>query len=252
MTHAQSLRGTVLRSPSTEPGLLFVDGRQLPFVQDGVWQSAQVPEPGLVVDVWLNENGQVTRVVAVDRTAAAREQAIAQSSALANGAAASAKNLIGRMGTVRFGLAVALLLLFFALPAYHLRDANMALPFWGLGSLSLRTFQSGALSHGLWSLLGLACLVAPFAAPYLASRRRAWLCAAPLVFILASLVRVAWIVDQAIDATARSIGGPQSKATATRLMADMFVESSGMYVVLLLAVALAFFAFRRLPAPAAV
>lgn len=58
-------RGNVLREPRGGLGLLMIEGRQFPFSPDSVWKSKLAPRPGLLVDVELDLNSQITAIVAV-------------------------------------------------------------------------------------------------------------------------------------------------------------------------------------------
>ncbi len=71
---AATRRGTIIRIPSTEPGLVVVDGQQKAFALDGVWLSAVAPALNQVVDVVLDEAGQVKGLTVVDTKALTVEQ----------------------------------------------------------------------------------------------------------------------------------------------------------------------------------
>lgn len=71
MDQAKPLRGTIIRVPATQPGLIVADGRQLPFEVIGVWRSAVAPTLNQTVDVELDESGSITGIVVVSATGAA-------------------------------------------------------------------------------------------------------------------------------------------------------------------------------------
>jgi hypothetical protein len=78
-------RGKVLRYPRTGPsltgpdrtlpGLLMIEGRQYWFNLEGVWKSEIPPNPGLAVDVKLDQAGRILTITAVSDTQFAKEQA---------------------------------------------------------------------------------------------------------------------------------------------------------------------------------
>jgi hypothetical protein len=65
-------RGTVIKVPDATPGLLIVDGRQLPFSLEGRWRSPVAPAANMSVDVELDPTGVVV----------ARSEAVRTSSSL--------------------------------------------------------------------------------------------------------------------------------------------------------------------------
>lgn len=53
-------RGKILREPTQNPGIVMIQGQQFRFLREGTWHSEIAPKPGLVVDVDLDNNLQVT------------------------------------------------------------------------------------------------------------------------------------------------------------------------------------------------
>lgn len=68
-------RGRILRDTNAGPGLLAVNGQQLPFTLEGHWKSPVATAANMPVDVELDTSGAVLAVHAVDPAQVAREQA---------------------------------------------------------------------------------------------------------------------------------------------------------------------------------
>jgi hypothetical protein len=58
-------RGRVLRDPHLGPGLLIVEGKQYPFLMEGLWRSDVPAKPGLVVNVDFDSHGNLNAITAV-------------------------------------------------------------------------------------------------------------------------------------------------------------------------------------------
>ena len=68
------LRGTIIKTPDSSPGLLVVDGQQKTFTLEGAWKSPVAPMVNMAVDIELDGAGFITRLTAVDPQQAAREK----------------------------------------------------------------------------------------------------------------------------------------------------------------------------------
>lgn len=68
-------RGKVLRDPHVGPGLLMVEGKQYPFLLEGLWRSEVPAKPGLVVNVDFDNQGNLNAITAVPQSQLDREQA---------------------------------------------------------------------------------------------------------------------------------------------------------------------------------
>ncbi|HKU25549.1 MAG TPA: hypothetical protein VJQ54_08765 [Candidatus Sulfotelmatobacter sp.] len=62
-------RGKVLRDPHIGPGLLMVEGKQYPFLMEGLWRSDVPAKPGLVVAVDFDPHGNLHSITAVGEDA---------------------------------------------------------------------------------------------------------------------------------------------------------------------------------------
>src|SRR5437016_9919068 len=68
-------RAKVLRDPYFGPGILMVEGRQYPFLMNGMWRSQVPAKPGLLVDVEFDDGGNVTGITPVTESQIASERA---------------------------------------------------------------------------------------------------------------------------------------------------------------------------------
>lgn len=256
---ASSQRGTVLEVPGGErPGLLFVDGRQVPFKLAGVWSSGVAPAVNQTVLVDLDDAGAVVRIVVLDAQTLAKEK-LGQFTSVAGEqgqqAAAQGKEALGRvrarMGTLLMVLSALLIIAWFFLPAIEINIGfGVAKSFTVSDLLGIHLSQDGGNSRfGFLSFLGLLAVFAPWAAPWLKARWAPLLNAAPLALFAAAVLDLKWqvhgMVQQAITA-AGQWGGAQGQAAAQG-MADQMVArlegamspGIGLWLVVLLGVALA-------------
>src|SRR5260370_39892956 len=58
-------RGKVLREPGAGPGLMIIDGQQFPFSLTDLWQSAQPPKIGMIVQAACNREGKLVAIRAI-------------------------------------------------------------------------------------------------------------------------------------------------------------------------------------------
>lgn len=227
-------RGTVLQVPAGDsPGLIFVDGRQMPFQLAGVWQSPVAPAVNQVVDVSFDEVGVLTRVAVVDAQALAKER-LNQFAGIAGdrGQQAMTKGgavlhaVVGRMGRGQSIACAALLVAWFFLPVLSVNAGfGIARDFTVLDILGINLSQSGANSNfGFWSFLGLVAVALPWIAPWSRTRWAPLLNAAPLLLLVVAYVRVRWqvhaLVSQALDA-AGQFGGAEAQEMMQGVMEQM-------------------------------
>ena len=114
-----------------------------------------------------------------------------------------------------------------------------------------------ASSHGLFALVGLAAIAAPFVAPFLRHPRARLLNAAPLAFLIGAAAKIFWGIRSAANA-AHQMGragmammGPemeryldQMTKAAVKSMMDALSLGFGLYVLVGAALVLAVRAFR--------
>src|SRR5215471_13885166 len=58
-------RGKSLRQPGEDPGIVMIEGQQFRFQLEGVWRSDIAPQPGQVVEVYLDRELQVIGISVV-------------------------------------------------------------------------------------------------------------------------------------------------------------------------------------------
>jgi hypothetical protein len=202
-------RGTIIKVPDTSPGLLIVDGHQLPFTLEGRWRSPVAPAANMAVDVDLDGSGAVAAITVVDSQKLAKEK-IDQLGGLAQQhgkeAAAIARQGVGalaaRMGTAPLIATVAVWVAWFFFPAFGIDFflISRSFTFWqilGLNEAALSNGSSG--DHGLFALIGLLAIAAPFATPFVQHPRARLLNAAPLGYLVVALLALAWRISSAFD-----------------------------------------------------
>ena len=110
-----------------------------------------------------------------------------------------------------------------------------------------------ASSHGLFALVGLLALAAPFAAPYWRDRRARWLPAAPLAFLVLTFIKFRWELGRMVS-RAGEIGGSNSDFgqfassmthQAMQSITDAISPGIGLYLIVAASVVLAWMAWRQ-------
>src|ERR1022692_414980 len=103
--------------------------------------------------------------------------------------------LAARMGKIALGAAVLLWIAWFLLPAASL-SGRAVLPqsytFWGLIGTNFTNMllMQRATSHGLFAIVGLVAIAAPFAAAFIQTAWARYLNAAPLAYVLAAGIAI--------------------------------------------------------------
>jgi hypothetical protein len=211
-------RGTIIKVPDVTPGLLIVDGRQLPFSLEGRWRSPVAPAANMSVEVEFDTAGAVASVSVVDAQQIAREKleqfggiAQEQGKVAAEMARQGVGALASRMGTAPLVAAVAIWVAWFFLPAIRITffTESRSFTFWEILGLNLQNTFSPTGSHGLFGLLGLLAIAAPFARPFVAHPKASWLNGMPLVFIILAVARLLYSIDRAAGTSAigREVSG---------------------------------------------
>ena len=186
-------RGKVLRDASVGPGLLIAGGQQYPYALEGIWKSEVPPRPGLVVDVEIDANEQVTSIVAVPESQLAKEQAeLALAAAKARGGQLFGQ-LVAKVGMPSL-VAGALLVIGW----FFLATVSIQMPF--LGKLQYTFYQilgflgsnnmleamdrNGHPSAGFYGFLALLALAGPFVQYFWKDKRACLGGLAPLLFMI--------------------------------------------------------------------
>jgi hypothetical protein len=216
------LRGTIIKTPDSTPGLLIVGGQQKTFTLAGAWNSEVAPAVNMAVDIEFDGAGSIRGLTVVDRQKEAREKlekigGVAQQHG--REAAEIARHGIGalaaRMGKVTLVATVILWLAWFFMPALSVHQIiTSTCTFWQFLALDLSNqmlpLQLVVGSHGLLSILGLAAIAAPFGAPFVKHPRAKLLYAMPLAFLVLVAVAAVWNGSHAI-----SEAGDMVKASVT-------------------------------------
>ena len=132
--------------------------------------------------------------------------------------------MVARMGKVAFGAAVLLWIAWFLLPAASLsgrRVLTQSYTFWGLIGTNFTNMllMQRATSHGLFAIIGLIAIAAPFAAPFIRTAWARYLNAAPLAYVL-----VAWVAIYLNEHSAFGVIAIEEGANPFALSWGIFVD----------------------------
>jgi len=244
-------RGTILRAPDTTPGILFVNGQQHNFTLERVWKSPVAPAANQAVDVEFDAAGHIASITVVDSQLINKEK-LAQFSGVAQErgkeAAKLAQKGIGalaaRMGAIPLGAAVVVLIAWFFLTAVSVPGATFT--YWDfLGIDFAHGLGLGGSSHGIFALIGILAIAAPFAAPFIPHPLAKYLNASPLAFVLLAYLVFRWDISSAFK-DAGDFG-----KMAKRELLDSISFSYGYYILLIASLVLAAFALKSKPVAAA-
>jgi hypothetical protein len=246
------VRASIIKVPDISPGILFLDGRQVPFTVESVWRSPVAPAPNMTVEVELDATNRLIGVAVVDPQQLAKERlhqlgGVAQEHGrqAADIARQGVGALAGRMGRVAFVSTVVLWIAWFLLPAVQISffTLSRSFTFWQLLTLDLNN-PSGPASGGLGllSMLGLLAIAAPFARPFVAHPRATFMNAAPLGFLVLVVLKTSWDLRE----IAGNLGGAPGALTEGVFEAVRQVLSFGvgLYALVLASLVLASLAMR--------
>jgi hypothetical protein len=182
-------RGTIIKTPDSSPGLLVVDGQQKTFTLEGVWKSSAAPAVNMAVDIELDGAGLITGLTAVDPQQAAREKLERIGGAAVERSRQGVGALAVRMGRATLAAAALLWIAWFFTPALTLREdisnVSKSFTFWDLVGLDPNTnIVTTPASHGLFGLLGLLAIAAPFGSPFMRNPKARYLYAMPLGYLV--------------------------------------------------------------------
>jgi hypothetical protein len=163
-------RGKVLRDPHFGPGLLIVEGKQYPFLMEGIWRSDVPAKPGLVVNVDFDQEGNLNGITAVPQAQLSQEQA-----ELAR-AGYGARSAIFESWAIEPGTLMRLAVVgLLALSWFFLTAVSIQLPVFGkldvtfwqlLGFLNSGNSQqisdTSSADPGIFGLLAMLALAGPF------------------------------------------------------------------------------------------
>jgi len=195
------VRSKIVKVPDASPGLLFVNGQPRQFTLDGIWKSPVAPTPNMTVDVDFDGAGSIAAITVVDPKEIAAQKlnealgvAKVHGTRLAKLLLPMLRSLSERMGPVALGAAVLLWISWFFFPAASVEaGGRLSFSFWELLGVDFNnpaTIANGGGDHGLFSLLGLLAIAAPFAAPFLRIAWAKYLNAAPLAYLIIALMAI--------------------------------------------------------------
>ncbi len=234
----KTVRGRVQRDTSQGEGLVFVEGRQIPFKLETVWKSEMAPTVNMVVDADLDDEGGLLALRAVSAQAVASESA-AKAFEAAQG---TAKELAGnfqekglpilmamavRIGYPILGAWAAVVLGWFFFAAYVVKSpfiGELKLTFYqaltllnvsGEGLAGLMTHGGGAGFYGFLAWLSLALVFLP---QVWADKRAPLGMTAPLVVMLITLLVVYFKMKPDTSQAAEMMGNdPKMRAMMERM-----------------------------------
>jgi hypothetical protein len=236
---AAKARGTIIKPPDQTPGLLFVNGQQKSFTLEGVWKSPVAPTANMTVEVELDASGNVSAVSALDAKQLNQERmhqlgnvAQEQGKHAAKLAEQGVSAMAARMGKLALGAGVFVWIAWFFFPAASLAGGlipGSSYTFWDLLGIDFSnplTLAGAGSSHGAFAFLGILCIAAPFAAPFIKAPWAKYLNAAPIAFIVIASLMIYMNQSKAFGDLAK-LGG-----------ANPFSFSWGFYLLVLGAIVL--------------
>jgi hypothetical protein len=230
-------RGRVLREPYAGPGLVMVEGRQYPLVQD-LWRSEVRARPGLAVNVDFDPNGNLRSITAIPESMDGKQENVPPGG-LGIGTLAQEDANLGIALLVQFSAAMLLLVSWCSLTAVSIHlpfSDSVELTFWQVlgylnaGGLRQISEMAATPDAGAMGFAAILVLAGPLIHFFSADRRAALGGVLPLGFIL----YIAYLVNSSL----RGIASGQ----ATRVPRESFSDVSigfGTYVFVSLAIYMA-------------
>jgi hypothetical protein len=147
--------------------------------------------------------------------------------------------LAARMGTAPLVAAVAIWVAWFFLPAVNISffAESRSFTFWEILGLNLQNPFNLTGSHGLFGLLGLLAIAAPFARPFVVHPKASWLNALPLAFVVLAVLRLLYTIN-------RAAGNVGAKREVTSFVQDLISLGSGAYILMAAGLFLAYLAVK--------
>lgn len=184
-------KGRVLREPYAGPGLMMVEGRQYPLMEE-LWRSQVPAKPGLAVNVDFDRKGNLRSITAVSEYEKDGQPDKVGLRTFGFSPRALEDATVATSLLIQFAAALLLLISWCSLTALSIHlpfSGNVELTFWQvLGFLNaggLRLISEVAVSpdSGLLGFVALLVLAGPFSRLFFASRRAALGGFLPLGFI---------------------------------------------------------------------
>ena len=216
-------RGTIIRVPDAQPGLLVSDGKQHAFMLSGIWQGPAAPALNQKVSFTLTPEGRIASIHVLGRDVLANETLSVFTQTLrSNGGSVGAVMLPylrqqkDRMTLPGMVMSGAVMLGFYVLPGWTLDAGNtmlgVRLDYTLNQLLGVQTGGAGiTVQFGFWRLLGGAITLLPWVTPWLGFVRARLLNTLPLLLLLAlPLVvhaRLHHLAAEAAQSTGQLLGG---------------------------------------------
>jgi hypothetical protein len=212
-------RGTIIKVPDANPGILLANGQQQYFTLDRVWKSPVAPSANQAVDVEFDNAGAIIAMTVVDQQQLNKERLNQLGGAAQEHGEKAAKlakeglgALVEKMGMVPACTAAVIWIAWFFFPAAGVAGGGVTavtFTFWNLLGTDFNSLPSAlgvGADHGLFSFLGLLAIAAPFAAPFLKTAWSRYLNAAPLGYILIAWIVIYWNENKAFGELAKIAG----------------------------------------------
>jgi hypothetical protein len=205
-------RGRVLREPYAGPGLVMVEGRQYPLVED-LWRSEVRARPGLAVDVDFDPSGNLRSITAIPESQMHGEQENVPPGGFAIGTLAQEDANLGIALLIQFSAAMLLLVSWCSLTAVSIHlpfSGNVELTLWQVlgylnaGGLRQISQMAATPDAGAMGFAAILVLAGPLIHFFSADRRAALGGVLPLGFIL----WIAYLVNSSLRGIASEQATP--------------------------------------------
>lgn len=233
----QIKRGRILRDASSGTGLISAEGQQYEFTLEGLWKSDLAPTSNMMVDIHLDEGGNLTAIRAIDDAQQVKEQAEKAVEFLkANGSAAllQATTRLGKTTLIALALIVVGWFFFDAVSIRITASRANGISFWDvLGALHstnvLEGIQGGRASTGIYGFFAVASLCGPLLSQVWKDRRAHLGHCLPLVFMIVVAIMINIGINNGIKEAGNlgaMFGGAEAEAYAAKMAQQMMAEIS--------------------------
>lgn len=227
------IRGRVLRDTNAGPGVVSINGEQKEFTLEGHWFSDVPPKVGGMVDVELDTKGLVTKVINVNDSTLAKEQAERALGIAKKKGTEAFGILLSRVGASTLGAIAVLAVAWLFLSAINVQiagDHKASITFYDILKLlnsgrSLDAIQAVQFAGaGFYGFLMFVALLAPLAAHFHGNKYLTLTYCAPLFYMLAVILGVYLNVRSQVSQArglVAGLGGAQGAAFADQMLSEM-------------------------------
>lgn len=262
-------RGKILRDTNTGPGILHVNGQQKEFTLERHWKSDVPPKVGAVVDVVLNDAGEIESVTAVPEADLAREQAGKLASSAMQKSLQLKEQAIARIGAPTLIAMAVLAAAWYFLSTINLRASashSIGLSFYEVlkmanmgDALIMGVAMVKYADAGIYGVLMWAVLLAPLLPHFLSNRNLNLAYTAPLLYLGTMVAIFFYKVSSTAGETARTMGSFFGGAERAAKLAEQAKAKAmeglglglGFYVAIATAAFLAYLGIQRFLASSA-